>query len=92
MNYEEARADLDDLVLEMTDFGRGWSQSQRLDKLRSLAILARRAISAASGSSSESEFRSSIDSLFERMEGAMAVAVPPGASRHRFETKPGSPR
>ncbi|WP_433851651.1 hypothetical protein [Stenotrophomonas nitritireducens] len=92
MNYEEARADLDDLVLEMMDFGRGWSQSQRLDKLRSLAILARRAMSAASGSSGEWEYRNSIESLLGRMERAMAMAVPPDAPRNRFETERGGHR
>ncbi len=92
MNYEEARADLDDLVLEMTDSARGWSQSQRLDKLRSLAILARRAMSAASGSSSESEHRNSIESLLGRMEGAMAVVALSDAPHNRFETEPGSHR
>jgi hypothetical protein len=92
MNYEEAQADLDDLVLEMTDFGRGWSKSQRLDKLRSLAILARRALGAASGSSRELELRSSIESLLDRMEGAMDVAVPPEAPYDRFETELGSHR
>lgn len=87
MNYEEARADLDDLALEMTYSGRGWSQSERLDKLRSLAILARRAMNAASGSSSESEHRSSIESLIERTEGAMAAAAALNAPSDRFETE-----
>lgn len=87
MDYEEARADLDDLVLEMTDAGRGWSQSQRLEKLRSLTILARRAMNAATGASNESEHRSSIESLLDRMESAMALTVPQDAPLDQLETE-----
>ncbi|WP_269792709.1 hypothetical protein [Stenotrophomonas sp. Iso1] len=75
MNYEEARADLDELALEMVTSTHTWSYSQRLDKLRSLAILTRRALQATSGSPNESAHRSSIDSLLDRIGGMMATAA-----------------
>lgn len=75
MNYEEARADLDELALEMVTSTHTWSYSQRLDKLRSLAILARRALRATSGSADEPAHRSSIDSLLDRIGGMMGAAA-----------------
>lgn len=74
MNYEEARADLDELASEMVTSTHTWSYSQRLDKLRSLAILTRRALRATSGSPNETALRSSIDMLLDRIGGMMAAA------------------
>ncbi len=73
MNYEEIRADLDELAQEMTISTHAWSYSQRLGKLRSLAILSRRAMSAASGSLSESERRHGIECLLARIKGMVAA-------------------
>lgn len=75
MNYEESRADLDELALEMTTSTHTWSYSQRLDKLRSLAIITRRALQATSGAPEELERRSSIDALLDRVSGVMAAAA-----------------
>ncbi|MGH8055086.1 MAG: hypothetical protein ACREP4_14330 [Stenotrophomonas sp.] len=75
MNYEEARADLDELAQEMVTSTHTWSYSQRLDKLRSLAILTRRALRATSGSPNEPAHRSSIDSLLDRIGGMMSAAA-----------------
>ena len=74
MNYEEARADLDELASEMVTSTHTWSYSQRLDKLRSLAILTRRALRATSGSPNETALRISIDMLLDRIGGMMAAA------------------
>lgn len=75
MNYEDSRADLDELVLEMTTSTHTWSYSQRLDKLRSLSILTRRALQATAGAPNEPERRSSIDALLDRVGGVMAAAA-----------------
>jgi hypothetical protein len=74
MNYEEVRADLDELALEMTTSAHAWSRSQRLDKLRSLAILTRRALKAASGSADELERSNNIDSLLDRIKSMVSAA------------------
>ncbi|MCD9087002.1 hypothetical protein [Stenotrophomonas sp. SY1] len=75
MNYEEARADLDELALEITTSTLSWSHSQRLDKLRSFTILTRRALQAASGSPNEPERRGSIEALLDRVERAVVAAA-----------------
>ncbi len=68
MNYEDARADLDDFALEMSQSTHPWSYSQRLEKLRTLEILTRRALRAAIGSADEQERRHGIEAVLERIK------------------------
>ncbi len=87
MNYEELRADLDELALEMAASTQGWSTSQRLDKLRSLSILTRRALKAASGSQDELERSKSIDSLLDRIQSMMSAAEQLDQLKEEFRSR-----
>lgn len=71
MSYEDARAELDDLVIEMTQSNHSWNQTQRLDKLRALAILVRRALKSAVGTSNEQERRNGIEAVLDRITSMM---------------------
>lgn len=71
MTYDEARADLDDLALEMTKSNHSWSYTQRLDKLRALAILTRRALKSASGLQNEDACRNDIETILNRIKRMM---------------------
>lgn len=74
MNYDEARADLDDLALEMVMASQSWTYSQRLEKLRSLQILTRRMLRAVSGTRNEAELRNNIEAVLDRIMSMTASA------------------
>ncbi|WP_152982626.1 hypothetical protein [Stenotrophomonas humi] len=74
MDYDEARADLDDFAQEMTVASHTWTYSQRLEKLRFLQILTKRALRAAVGTGNEAELRSGIETLLDRIRSTTAVA------------------
>lgn len=71
MNYEEVRADFDDLASEMTASNHSWTHTKRLDKLRALAILTRRALREAAGTSNEQERRNGIEAVLDRISSMM---------------------
>lgn len=71
MNYEEARADLDDLALEMTTSNHAWTHTKRLEKLRALAIVTRRALKEAAGTSNEQERLNGIEAVLDRIKSMM---------------------
>jgi hypothetical protein len=73
MNYEDARSDLDDLASAIAASTHSKNYSQRLDMLRTLEALAKRARSAGEGSAIEDERRSAIEDVIGRIEGMMAV-------------------
>ncbi|WP_313171498.1 hypothetical protein [Stenotrophomonas sp.] len=74
MNYDEARAEFDDLALEMAMASQSWTYSQRLEKLRSLQILTRRMLLAASGTRNEAELRNNIEAVLDRIMSMTASA------------------
>jgi len=71
MTYEEVRADFDDLALEMTTSNHCWTHTKRLDKLRALAILTRRALKESAGTSNEQERRNAIEAVLDRISSMM---------------------
>lgn len=75
MNYDDARADLDDLALEMTMLNHSWNYTKRLDKLRALAILTRRALKEAAGTSDEQERRNGIEAVLDRITSMMKASA-----------------
>ncbi len=74
MTNDDARADLDDLALEMTSLNHSWTHTKRLEKLRALAILTRRALKEAAGTSDEQERRNGIEAVLDRITSMMGAA------------------
>ncbi|MBD9534643.1 hypothetical protein IB227_02110 [Stenotrophomonas sp. STM01] len=75
MNYDDARADLDDLALEMTTLNHSWNYTTRLDKLRALAILTRRALKESAGTTNEQERRNGIEAVLDRITSMMGATA-----------------
>ena len=75
MPHDDAKADLDDLALEMTESNHSWNHTKRLDKLRALAILTRRALKEATGTSDEQERRNGIETVLDRISSMMGAAA-----------------
>ncbi|KRG71763.1 hypothetical protein ABB27_02410 [Stenotrophomonas terrae] len=73
MSYEDVKTDLDDLAIEMATSNHAWTKSRRLEKLRALAILTRRALKEATGTSNEQERRNSIEAVLDRIKSMLAA-------------------
>ena len=73
MNYEEARADLDDLVVELAKPANSSNYSQRCNTLRTLAIISRRALRATAGIENEAEHRHEIEAVLDRIKSMLAT-------------------
>lgn len=75
MKYEDIRAELDDLALEMATTARPLSQAHQVKQLEQLALLAQCACEAASGSANEAARVSSTVALLDRVRKMLAAAV-----------------
>lgn len=74
MDYDDVRAEMDDLALSMATTKSSQTNSARLEQLKQLAILGRRAITAAQGSDKAAERQRSVETLLMRMGNMMAEA------------------
>lgn len=74
MNPSDAKADLDDLAAEMMSSTPSWNHSKRLDTLRSLQILSKRALRSVAGLADEGERRQAIEAVLDRIK-SMIIAT-----------------
>jgi len=73
MNYEDLRADLDDLAAEITASTHSKNNLQRFYILHQLEDLVSLALGASEGSADETERRADIEDVIGRIESMMAV-------------------
>lgn len=73
MNHEDAKADLDEFATEMVASAHSLNHSKRLDSLRSLEILAKRAFRSISGLPNEAERRNGIEAVLDRIKSMLAA-------------------
>ncbi|WP_312368133.1 hypothetical protein [Stenotrophomonas sp.] len=73
MNHDDAKADLDDFAAEMMASTHSWNYSKRLDTLRSLEILAKRALRSIAGLPNEAERRNAIEAVLDRIKSMLSA-------------------
>ena len=73
MKHEDARADLDDFAAEMMESSQAWTHTRRLDTLRSLEILSKKALRAVAGLPNEAEQRNDIAALQDGIKRMLAA-------------------
>ncbi|MGE8280234.1 MAG: hypothetical protein ACN6O2_07335 [Stenotrophomonas sp.] len=73
MKHEDARADLDDFAAEMMESSQPWTHTRRLDTLRSLEILSKKALRAIAGHPNEAEQRNDIAALQDGIKRMLAA-------------------
>jgi len=73
MNHEDATADLDDFADEMMASNHSWNYSKRLETLRSLEILSRRALRSIAGLPNEAARRNGIEAVLDRIKSMLAA-------------------
>lgn len=73
MNHDTARADLDDFAAEMMASTHSWNYSRRMDTLRSLEILSKKALRSIAGLPNEAERRNGIETVLDRIKSMLAA-------------------
>lgn len=73
MNHEDAKADLDEFAAKIVASTHSLNHSKRLDSLRSLEILSKRALRSISGLPNEAERRNGIEAVLDRIKSMLAA-------------------
>jgi len=73
MNNDDARADLDDFAADMMASTHSWNYSKRLDTLRSLEILSKKALRSIVGLPNEAECRNGIEAVLDRIKSMLTA-------------------
>ncbi|WP_313320460.1 hypothetical protein [Stenotrophomonas sp.] len=74
MNHNDARAEFDEFAAEISTPSHIWNHSKRLDALRTLEILSRRALRLTAGLPDEAEHRHYIEAVLDRIRNLLTAA------------------